>query len=568
MCRVLTGFIVLQSISLTAQETNGNVYPQGYFRNPLAIPMNLSGNFGELRPNHYHMGLDLKTNARENLPVYAAADGYVARIKIEPGGFGRAIYINHPNGYTTLYAHLNNFSQKIEAYLKRQQYELESWKVMLDVQEGVLPVKKGDFIAYSGNTGGSQAPHLHFEIRRTSDEVNLNPLLFGFSVPDNTKPRILRLGVYDRTKSVHEQSVRIVPIKATTAGRYITTPATITVNDSLISFGVSAYDTHTGSSNQNGIYKADLFVDDQYHLGFKMDNISYDDTRYLNAHIDYRLKASGGAYIQHLSELPGYVNSIYQRETGNGVISLSDGSTRDVEIVVKDAQDNTSTLSFKVRYQAAAQSTTSSTKKFYPGVVDVVEMEECEFAIGERSLYDSVSINYRTAATTAEGAVSAVHTIGSSLIPLHDSIMIRIKPNRVLSQEEQDRTVMQWYSGSRKSVQKVEWFNGWASARYRDFGSFRLLIDNDPPDIVPIGFTNGSNLSKATRIVFTVRDNLDRFKNVRAELDGKWLRFTNDKGRNFIYRFDEKCLAGKHELRITAEDEAGNEKVEVYNFTR
>jgi hypothetical protein len=222
-----------------------------------------------------------------------------------------------------------------------------------------------------------------------------------------------------------------------------------------------------------------------------------------------------------------------------------------------------------VRYQpSTSKNAVSSTKKFYPGVVDVIEMEECEFAIGERSLYDSVSIQYRTSATTAEGAVSGVHTIGSSLIPLHDSIMIRIKPNRQLSTDEQNQTVMQWYSGSRKSVQKVEWFDGWASARFRDFGSFRLLVDSDLPDIVPIGFTNGSNLSKATRIVFTVRDNLDRFKNVRAELDGNWLRFTNDKGRNFIYRFDEKCLAGKHELKITAEDEAGNQVVEVFNFTR
>ena len=170
MLTVLLLFGILEAGSQTT-------YPKGYFRNPLNIPISLSGNFGELRPNHYHMGVDIKTAARENLPVYAAADGYISRIKIEPGGFGRAIYITHPNGYTTLYAHLNNFAAKIDAFVKQQQYANESWKVELDVSPALLPVKKGDFIAYSGNTGGSQAPHLHFEIRRTSDDVNVNPLL-------------------------------------------------------------------------------------------------------------------------------------------------------------------------------------------------------------------------------------------------------------------------------------------------------------------------------------------------------------------------------------------------------
>ncbi len=174
-------------------------YPKGYFRNPLELPMDLSGNFGELRPNHYHMGLDLKTNRVENQLVHAAADGYISRIKIEPGGFGRAIYINHPNGFTTLYAHLNDFNPKLENWVKQQQYSKESWNIFLELTPGQFPVKQGDFLAYSGNTGGSQAPHLHFEIRRTTDDVNVNPMLFGFPLADNTAPRILRLAVYDRT---------------------------------------------------------------------------------------------------------------------------------------------------------------------------------------------------------------------------------------------------------------------------------------------------------------------------------------------------------------------------------
>ena len=194
---------LVNSFAGYSQIISTDPYPQGYFRNPLSIPMSLSGNFGELRPNHYHMGLDLKTNKVQNLSVFAAADGYISRIKIEPGGFGRAIYINHPNGYTSLYAHLNNFFPALEQYVKQKQYSAQSWNIYLEIPPDLFPVKKGNFIAYSGTTGGSQAPHVHFEIRKTDVDVNLNPLLFGFPIPDKTSPTLPRLAIYDRSKSLY-----------------------------------------------------------------------------------------------------------------------------------------------------------------------------------------------------------------------------------------------------------------------------------------------------------------------------------------------------------------------------
>src|SRR5450432_2137572 len=340
------------TLSCFSQSFPATAYPRDYFRDPLDIPITLAANFGELRPNHYHMGLDIRTQKKVNLPVFAAADGYVAYVKIEPAGFGQAIYIHHPNGYTTLYAHLNKFYPALAAYISQQQYRLESWQVFLNIPPGLFPVRKGDFIAYSGSTGGSEGPHLHFEIRRTSDDTNLNPLLFGLPVPDSVPPVILRLAVYDRGRSVYEQSPRILPVRKGATASYLIEPGLIKLASSRISFALSAFDTQSGSANPNGIYQAVLYEDEQPVIGFQMDNISYDHTRDINAHIDYRTREKGGPFLQHLSRLPGYSSpSIYRSfrngSGADGVLDLSDGLSHAIRIEVKDSYGNVSALKYQ-----------------------------------------------------------------------------------------------------------------------------------------------------------------------------------------------------------------------------
>ncbi len=561
--------LTILMLALCISASSQNAYPKGYFRNPLDIPISLSGNFGELRPNHYHMGIDLKTAQRENLSVHAAAEGYISRIKIEPGGFGRAIYITHPNGYTTLYAHLNNFAAAIDAYVKQQQYVQESWRVQLDISPGKFVVKQGDFIAFSGNTGGSQAPHLHFEIRRTVDDVNVNPMLFGFPIADNIKPRILRLAVYDRTLSVYEQSPKLFPLKSVSPSAYTTVPGILAVGAPLISLAITSYDTHNGSSNLNGIFEASLTVNGKKEESFRMDNISYHGTRYINAHIDYRYKTLGGSYLQHLSELPGYLNSIYTNGSEHGVLDISDGDIYDIDIEVADAAGNTSSLKTRIQYQVNKLVPAKAPgKMFYPLMLDGYESDNCEFYIGERCLYDSVHLNYSSYTSGDPDVMSDVQVIGASYIPLQDSFTIGIKPLTTIPEEDKKFTVMQWFNGQKQSVQKVVWQQDWAYARFRDLGKFQLVEDSDPPVIVPLGFANGSVLTRESKIVFNVKDNLKVVKKVRAELDGKWLRFTNDKNGRFIYAIDEKFLPGRHVLKIWAEDEAGNVTLNTYTISR
>lgn len=561
--------LLLFANTIFAQTSISTPYPRGYFRDPLNIPISLAGNFGELRPNHYHMGLDIKTNKVQNYSVFAAADGYIARVKIEPFGFGRAIYINHPNGYTTVYGHLNNFSATLERYVKQEQYRLESWAVSLEIPAGLFPVKRGDFIAYSGTTGGSQAPHLHFEIRETATDINLNPLLFGLPVPDQLPPEILRLALYDRNRSIYEQSPQIIPVRKT--GRiYLSAPLLIITHTDKVSLAITSYDWQTGSSNLNGIYQAILYDNGAEQIRFTMDRIGYDNTRNLNAHIDYKTRSNGGAWLQHLTELPGYQNSIYQRGKGDGVINLADGRVHNIKVMVKDANGNSAELNCRLQYKPPASIFTEYPgKMFFPGMLDVVEAApDCEFYVSEKGLYDSVRINYRKTFSKDEEVVSAVHSIGEAYIPLQDSLVVRIKPNRDLNPELMDRVVMEQFAESKNEVLKVRWQKGWASAAFREFGNFQLVVDSIPPEISLLGWSHGADLSKAARISIAVKDNLRAYKNFRAELDGKWLRFTNDKGGNFIYTFDENCGPGAHELRIRVEDESGNTQSETFRFLR
>lgn len=571
--------------------------PRGYFRDPLGVPMSLAANFGELRPNHYHMGLDIRTQHRENLPVYAAADGYVARISIEPGGFGQAIYVNHPNGYTTVYGHLNQFFPALAAYVSDQQYRRQTWAIGLQFQPAQFPVKKGDLIAYSGNTGGSQGPHLHFEIRRTAGDVNQNPLLFGLPVPDNTAPTLQRLAWYDRNVGIYEQAPHILPIhpfpirrgarpKAAAgvpaAANWSTPPGLIIVPTTRISFALSAFDTQSGSANPNGIYEAGLFVDDQPVIGFRMNNISYDYTRNINGHIDYKTRETGGPFLQQLFFLSGYPEpSIYGWPAGrksDGVVRLDDGRVHVIRIVVKDTYGNHSDLGFRVQYRPAPGGEAGLPplppppgKKFYVGMVDGIETPDAAFFLGEKSLYDSATIAIIPfagpgAGVALPGCVSAVEAIGSRRIPLLDAVLVRLR--LTTPGLPTDRIVMVNSDKTSRDVAKPQWQDGWASARFHEFGNFQLVEDREAPVISFPGEPEGANLSRAARLVISIRDNLGALRNFRAELDGAWLCFTNDKGLAYIYKFDEHCPAGQHTLRVSVEDVAGNKTVKELQFIR
>ena len=559
-------FCLFQLTNTFAQLFPEKKYPQNYFIWPVGARIALAANFGELRPNHYHMGLDCKTDQRVNLPVYAAADGYIAKINIDPTGFGQAIYINHPNGLTTLYAHLNEFYPELETYIKQQQYKLKQWRVILEIPANLFPVKKGELIARSGNTGGSQGPHLHFEIRDTKTDNVLNPLLFGFPIEDNIAPEIIRLAIYDRSMSTYEQTPKIYSLKKIN-GIYLPIGGKIKVNSNKVSFAITAYDRYTGSTNQNGIFRAELFEDERAITGFEMDSITYDETRYLNAHIDYKTKTSGGPFLQLLSQLPGYSKGIYNSAAGeDGVIRLNDLETHKIKIIVSDANGNSSVLAFDLKTDSIIdeRKNVRSEKMFRPENINIFENENISFYLPQNSIFDSFHFKLNESATSTG---RKIFKIQEDYIPVFPYFSIKIKDE--FPNSDTNHIVMKQENNGKEKYKKAIYENGWFRSSFRDFGTYQLMLDNTAPVVIPIGgFKDGMNVSKLNRIAFSATDNAKEIGQFTGYIDDNWILFSNDKGRVFVYTFDQYCPPGEHSLKIIVTDLVGNTTEKKYRFTR
>ena len=313
--------------------------PTEYFSNPLNIDLKLSGTFGELRSNHFHSGMDIKTLQKEGYDVLASAEGYVSRIKISHYGYGKALYITHPNGYSTVYAHLQRFSPKIEAYIKKRQYEKQSYEIEVFPTSTDLNVQQGELIAFSGNSGSSGGPHLHFEIRDGNSRP-MNPMLFNIDIKDTTAPIINSLWVYPQDDNSHvngdanKQKLRLIPQQD---GSYTAEKIKACGN---LGFGISTVDRQDYAPNKNGIYKIDTQINGNPNFSIQMDRFSFSETRYLNRMIDYEYFKDYKSRVQMLFVQENNPLSVYKNLENNGYLSITDEHSFTYTIIVSDFSGN------------------------------------------------------------------------------------------------------------------------------------------------------------------------------------------------------------------------------------
>ena len=283
MGRILFVLLFLSAILLSNSQM---AYPKDYFRKPLDIPLILSGTFGELRSNHFHSGLDIKTQKRTGLKILASAEGYVSRIKISHWGYGKALYITHPNGYTTVYGHLKKFSPEIEEYVKKRQYEKESFVIQLFPKSDELKVEKGELIAFSGNSGSSGGPHLHYEIRDANAKP-INPMYFGIDIADTKKPEVRAGVVYSFGDTSHvnqSNSIKNLVLKKQTDGSLLANKITAY---GTIGFGINAIDRQDGALNHNGIFDLEMKVNGTTVYHHSVNTFSFSESRYINSLVDF-----------------------------------------------------------------------------------------------------------------------------------------------------------------------------------------------------------------------------------------------------------------------------------------
>ena len=581
-----------------AQSLSNQSYPQNFFSNPLGIPIQLSGNFGHLRKDHFHMGLDLRTQQKENLPVYAAAAGYISRIKIEHYGYGKAIYITHNNGYTSVYGHLNNFYDTLNHFVKIKQYQTEKWEQDITFLPNQFPVNKGQFIALSGNTGGSQGPHLHFEIREDIGNAtrNINPLLFGLNVADHTPPRIKGLYWYDRRYSTYFTDNNEIALHKE-GNDFITFDSVVKIGSNKFSFGINADDKTDISPNYYGIYSVSVFVDGIINNGFEFNTINTTKSSYINGSIDYPFLIHNQKGIQHIAKIGNNIlyDELLQKNkpiANPFFIELKDTLVHAVSIDVKDIAGNNSNIHFFIQYQPDTdkdQTKTKilyTTKKYfntnYPDINSDSSIANVKVWSNEQSttLFDTALIAITQEIRNGFPYASNLLHIGDYHIPVEDPYYISIPLDSIALKYENKLLgkVKNPIGGQTKKVviikeNSIEKINGnpnliiVANTTLDAFGDVEVVIDTIPPTITPVNFPQKMLFNNEQQIILKVTDNSSSIKKFSAALDGKWLMFSR-KNSYFMYTIDENCALGKQELKISAADECGNISEQQFEFTK
>ena len=541
--------LILSSIAFgqRAEQPKPETYPKNAFQNPLEISNYLAGNFGELRANHFHAGLDIKTQQREGLKVKAVGDGYISRINISPTGYGNAIYIDHPNGYTSVYAHLREFSPEIQAYIRKAQYANETFKIEVSPKPSEFPIKMGDIIALSGNSGGSGGPHLHFEIRDTKSEEPINPFYFGFDLPDTRKPSILGLYAYPVYGDVNQKTSRVVIANGSAVSA-----------SGAIGFGVKAYDKQNGSENNNGIHQINIYANDEPIYTFTANRFSFGEARAINATCDYSDIQKNNSWVYQGFVKEGNPIRVFSNLKNNGVLEVKDGESYKIRIEVSDYAGNLSTQSFTINGKEYIDSAKlPETNPMLWNKENHFKSDGIEIFFPKNIFYEDFDLAYKFS--------NNKYWIGDYYMPIHQSYTLAIEPTADIPTAQLDKAVIvreyQKRGAWKKDFLTTELKNGKLVANPKDFGVFSILIDNTKPTITPLNIKSDSQFTQANAIIkFTIDDAQSGIKDYKAYIDGKWVLAEYDQKikRLSINLNKEQISVGDHQLELNVKDEKNN----------
>jgi len=555
--------ILLLSIQLCFSQAE---YPQDYFRNPLDIPLILAGSFAELRSTHFHSGLDIKTQQRQGLKVFSAAQGYISRIKISYFGYGKALYVTHPNGYTTVYGHLKKFSPKIEAYIKQCQYQKESFEVEVFPTPDELPIANHEVIALSGNTGSSSAPHLHFEIR-DNEERPINPMLFGMDIKDTKAPFVSKVYAYakDKYSSVNHSNdkveLRLIPEKN---GNYIVENVEAY---GPIGFGVVSNDKQDMATNNNGLYNIQTFFNGSKNLEIDFRRFSFAESKHIKRFVDYELYKTKKTSIQKLFVQKGNNLSLFKDVEGDGYVQIEDSTSSVYKIRIQDFKGNETWVTIPIMGKKTEPSQATDGEKpghyVYANQPKNLHKGNVSVYIPANTFYDDTYLDFDVSSDTLK--------IDKDIIPLQKSYSISFD---ISNYNEEDKSKL-FIAKLVGYYQRPNYINTTRKGnsligRPNNLGTFTLETDNEGPKITPINFYSGKWISKENYLKVKIVDKLSGISSYRATINGKWILMEYDYKTDLLtYDFDDKVISEtEHNLKLIVTDNVGNSSTFEATFFR
>ena len=527
-------FLLLSTLIFSQNLNQSFIYPLG----ETSV---ITGNYGELRHNHFHAGLDFRTDPTLNLPIKSIDDGYVSRIKISSGGYGKVIYITHLNGFVSVYAHQKKYSKKINDYVEKKQIDQQKNEIEIFLTSKELEVKKGEVIGYTGNSGSSTGPHLHFEIREEKSEIPINPLLI-YNVTDNVKPILTHIAIYN-----HNTIQKTIPIRNTNNKLSISNQS-ITVNENVFSLAYAGYDEESGSTNKNNIYEAKLTVDDSLIYHHQLDLISFDNARYINVFSETK----NGVKYQKCFVPSCYNIKIYKKIKHNGNIVLNDTIFHKINLEVKDEKGNKNTIHFFVKTkQIIKKESFQKEANAYCNTEFNLTESNCKLKIKSGSLPEKSKVFIQSEKNNSEHQFK----IKSSSDFLLTSMEVSIKP-LMLRKNLENKLVM--LCNNNCIGGKIE--KDWITAESKTFGNFKCQYDTVLPTITVLNSNKNKSILKIKNsISFKISDNLSGIKDYNLYINDIWHIAEYDaKTATLTCFFNEKTPTGKLNIYLEVKDKVDN----------